>query len=214
MKKYTLAILLGIFIFSNATAQIKLGAFAGVNMSKLSGDVEPDTKYKSKAGGNFGFLIDIPLVENIYLSFQPSYIQDGTKIFIKHPENEEHIENNKVKLNYLSLPVILKVTSDNGKFYCIGGIETSHLIHSSQTPVGEEQQVLGVEIASWNFSLDFGAGLRIPIGTTNLFFEARYSHGLNNITEDPVFNGLIPRVKTSNYRLLTGIEIPLKLTKN
>lgn len=199
-----------LFHLTSVKSQVKIGAFGGFNLSRLKGDVPPDTKYQTKVGGNFGFIVDIPLKEKIHISIQPSYSQEGTKIFFKEPQEYEHTERNKVKLNYYSLPILLKVSTENNRFYATGGIETSYLNHSSQTPIDEEQQVLGVDITDWNFSLDFGAGMRIPIGTVQLFLEARYAHGLNNITKDPIVNELIPRVKTSNIRFLTGIEIPLK----
>ena len=43
-----------------------------------------------------------------------------------------------------------------------------------------------------------------------LFTELRYSQGIINLTDEPLSNNIIPRVKTSGFKLLVGIEFPLK----
>lgn len=214
MQKTTL-LLFGLLLMSISTySQTKVGVLAGINMSKLNGDIQPDTKYKSKTGGNFGLFIDLKLAKNIYLSIQPSYSQEGTKITHKVDGAYEPIDSIKVKLNYFSLPILLKVTSTNEKFYAIGGIETSKLANSSMTPIGGEEEDIIVTIEPWNFSMHFGAGIRFPLGFTTLFVEARYTQGFMNITEESVVNDLLPRVKSSSIKFLTGIEIPLGKNKN
>ncbi|MCK5766145.1 MAG: hypothetical protein KAH26_09170, partial [Bacteroidales bacterium] len=58
----------------------------------------------------------------------------------------------------------------------------------------------------------FGAGIRIPVGLPRLFVELRYSQGLVNLTDEPIEKSYVPRVKTSGFKVLAGIEIPLKRT--
>ncbi len=70
------------------------------------------------------------------------------------------------------------------------------------------------DIAEINIALAFGAGLRIPLKYGRLFLELRYSQGLVNLTDEVVFTSEIPRVKTSDIRILFGYEIPLYKNKN
>lgn len=213
MRKFTFCTLLILLLSLSASAQIKIGAIAGVNMSKLNGDIEPNTKYTSQTGTNLGLFVDFQLRSNIYLSLQPSYSQEGTKI--KHIVNGVYnpIDSISIKLNYVSLPVLLKVTSTNEKFYAIGGLEAAKLASSSKTPLGGESQPIDVQVEPWNFSIQFGAGMRFPIGATTLFLETRYAQGLNNLTQDSIVDDLLPRVKSSSIKILTGIEIPLEFKK-
>ena len=55
--------------------------------------------------------------------------------------------------------------------------------------------------------------MRFPIGATTLFLEARYAQGLSNLTQDSIVDDLLPRVKSSSIKILTGIEIPLEFKK-
>ena len=116
-------------------------------------------------------------------------------------------------LTYFSLPLILKITSTSKRFYAIAGFESSLLLNSSATSGGQEGEI-NAELAQWNFAMHFGAGIRIPLGFPSLFIELRYSQGLRNLTDEPLNNSIIPRVKTSGFKVLTGIEVPLKRSKN
>jgi hypothetical protein len=214
MQKPILLCLFIMLLSITISAQTKVGVLGGINISKLNGDVEPNTKYKSKIEGNFGVFIDLELAKNIFISLQPSYSQEGTKTTHKVDGVYTSIDSIKVKLHYLSIPVLLKVTSTNERFYAIGGIETAKLLNSSQTPTGGTSKPINATVEPWNFSIHFGAGMRLPLGFSTLFIEARYTQGLNNITEDNIADDLLPRVKSSSIKFLTGIEIPLGNSKN
>lgn len=208
-------LLISIFLLvSNLTfGQSYIGVFGGFNMSKLSGDVPAKAKYKSLTGLNIGANLDIKLSENIFLSFQPSYSQEGTKITYTLPESPVPIDSISIRLNYFSLPILLKITSVNERFYALTGIETGLLLNSSKT-VDDKEQDINAEVAELNLAMQFGVGLRIPIGFSRLYVELRYSQGLVNLTDDPIAQNSIPRVKTSGMKILVGIEIPLSKSEN
>lgn len=200
-------------IASISMGQTYIGAFAGLNMSKLAGDVPAYAKYKSLMGANVGANIDVKLAKIIYLSFQPSYSQEGTKVSYSLPGSEEPVDSIKFRLNYFSLPVLLKITSTNKRFYGIAGIETALMLNNSVT-VEDQKEEIGENIAQWNLAMHFGAGIRIPVGFPRLFVEVRYTQGLLNLTDEPLDGEhIIPRVKTSGFKIMAGIEIPLKKSK-
>lgn len=199
------------FFFTVATfSQVHYGVVGGLNFGKLSGDIEANGKYQRIPGLNIGAMIDIDLSDNITLSLQPSYSQEGTTVGKRKNGNFVYKDSLDINLNYASLPVLLKIKSNNDRFYAIGGLESSKLVSSNMQTVNGPQTPIDVQVAEWNFSLHFGAGIKFPIGITTLFLEARYAQGINNLTDDPFVNDLIPRVKTSNIKLLTGISIPFK----
>jgi hypothetical protein len=204
--------LLFLFSFTMASAQCYVGVFGGLNSSKLSGDVPDNAKYKSLMGANTGAYIDIKLSNIIWLSVQPSYSQEGTKMSYTVKGKEEPVDSIKIRLNYFSLPLFLKVSSTNGRFYALGGVETGFLLDSylSSHDVKEE---LKTNVSDFNIALHFGAGIRIPVGFPRLFVELRYTQGLINLTDEPVEQSYIPRVKTNGFKILAGIEIPITKSK-
>ena len=207
--------LLSVFLLAATFAhgQSYLGLFGGLNMSKLSGDVPSKVKYKNSLGLNFGANLDLRLSETIFLSIQPSYSQEGTKISYTLNGSSEPIDSVTINLNYFSLPVLLKITSGNERFYALAGIETALLLNSSQT-IDDVEQELNVEVTELNVAMQFGVGFRIPVGFPRLFVELRYSQGLVNLTDDEITLNTIPRVKTSGMKIIVGIEIPLKRSEN
>lgn len=210
--------LLFVILFSLVSmSQAQIGVFTGMNMSKLSGDTPPKAKYKNLMGANIGAFIDIKLTESIYVSFQPSYSQEGTKVFYNVKGIDEPVDSLKMRLNYFSVPIMFKVKSTNEKFYAISGFETGLLLNSSisnsNDKEGEEKGDIE-SVAQWNLAIHFGAGINIPIGFPSLFIEARYTQGLENLTDEPLKNSVIPRLKTSGLKIMAGIKIPLENTKN
>jgi len=124
----------------------------------------------------------------------------------------EPVDSIKVRLNYFSLPLLVKVSSTNGKFYAIGGIETAFLLSHDLSSHGESQEE-NLSIVDMNIAVHFGAGIRIPIGLPRLFVELRYTQGLIDLTDEPLDKSYIPRVKTIGFKVLAGIEIPLSRNK-
>ena len=214
MKKTKLPIIIMALLFFSTLSmgQVTLGAFGGLNSSKLSGDVTANGSYMSLMGGNFGALIDVKLAEGFYLSFQPSYSQEGAKVFYSVKGESEPVDSAKIRLNYFSLPLLLKITSTNERFYALSGIETGLLLDGS-TIIGEEKEELP-DVSQWNIAVHFGAGIRIPVGFPSIFVELRYSQGLVNLTDEPLNTNIIPRVKTAGFKVLAGVEFPLGKAKN
>jgi hypothetical protein len=213
-SKFPIVFLALILSCSVVMGQTKIGAFGGLNMSKLSGDAPANSTYTNLMGGNFGAILDVKLGKSLYLSFQPSYSQEGTKITYTVKGEPEPVDSIKIHLNYFSLPILLKVTSTNQRFYALTGFETGMLLNSSIDVGDQPGQDIDLDIAQVNFAIHFGAGIRIPVGFPSLFVELRYCQGLVNITNEPLNTNVIPRVKTTGFKILMGIEIPLSKSKN
>lgn len=206
-------IILALFLGTSLSmGQTYLGVFGGLNNSKLSGDPPPNGTYNNFMGGNFGALFDVKLGKSVYLSIQPSYSQEGTKVAYTVRGEYDPVDSVKFRLNYFSLPLILKVSSSNDRFYALSGVETAMLLSNAVKMEGAEETY--DDISQWNVSIHFGAGLNIPLGYPSMFVELRYSQGLINLTDKPLTNDIIPRVKTTGFKLLCGVRIPLKKPNN
>lgn len=207
-KLYLVGIIL-LFTSLSSSGQTHIGVFAGLNSSKLSGDAPNQANYASLMGANLGAYIDFSLSDNFILGVQPSYSQEGTRIIYSISPTENNIDSIHVRLNYFSLPVLFKVLTSNNRFYAIGGLEFGYLVDDFEK-IGDVESELPVNTNDWNFALHFGAGMKIPLGLPNLIIELRYTQGLDNITDTPLQDSYIPRVKTSGLKLIVGIEIALQ----
>lgn len=208
MNKSIPIFILLLFVSIGTYSQSYIGVFGGINNSKLSGDAPVDAKYKSLIGLNAGAQFDLKLSKATAISLQPSFSQEGVKLFYNVPTSAELVDSLSLRLNYFALPILFKITSTNQKFYAIAGVETAYLM-SKDLKSKDASQDLDIDIQEMNVSLQFGAGLRIPLGYPRLFIEVRYTQGLVNITDDPLKNNVLPRVKSSGLKALAGIEIPL-----
>ncbi len=206
--------IIGLFILFSVTfsvmGQSSIGVYGGLNSSKLSGDVPAKADYKRFFGANVGAFFDLQLSKSVFLSFQPSYSQEGTKVFYDVHGIANPVDSLSIRLNYFSLPILFKITSTKQYFYALSGIESALLLNSFATSHGEKEDI-NTEVAKWNIAVHFGVGTRIPIGIARLFVEVRYTQGLLNLTNDPIAYNTIPRVKTTGFKIITGVEIPLKL---
>lgn len=208
-----LFVLLALFFCSALSmGQVSLGLFGGLNSSKLLGDSPPKVSYNPLMGGNFGLLIDVGISEALALSLQPSYSQEGTKVAFSVRGSNEPVDSAKIRLNYFSIPLMLKVASAKKRFYALSGFEAGMLLNSAHI-LGDQENELESDISQWNLAMHFGAGFRIPLGYPTLFIELRYAQGLVNLTDDPFTNDIIPRVKSSGFKFLCGIEFPLSKSK-
>lgn len=212
MKSIQLIILFA-FISSLSIGQSYIGVFIGFNSSKLSGDSPNNASYNSLMGLNAGANFDLKLSNSMLLSLQPSYSQEGTKISYSVAGQDEPVDSIKIRLNYFSLPLLLKVATANQRFYALAGLEAGILLNSTVSSQDAEVDIT-VDTESWNLAMHFGVGLRIPVGFPRLYVEVRYAQGLINLTDNLGSEDYIPRVKTTGFKVLAGIEIPLQKSKN
>jgi len=198
-----------ILISPSAFSQYYAGVFIGFNSSKLSGDAPANSFYNSLMGINTGINFDLKLAKSVKLSLQPSYSQEGTKISYNVSGQDQPVDSIKIRLNYFSLPLLVKVMTANNRFYAIGGMEAGLLLNSFMSSHDIEKDI-SVDVRNWNLAVHFGVGLRIPIGFPNLYVEARYAQGIINLSDEPLDSDFIPRVKTNGFKVLAGIEFPLQ----
>ena len=209
--RISLFILLSLFA-GTATAQTYLGFFAGINSGKLKGDAPGKASYKSLIGFNGGLYLDVKVSKLVTLSFQPTYTQEGTRIFYSIPWEKEPVDSIHVRLNYFTIPILVKVSSLNQRFYALAGVETGFLL-DGYAEGGDEKESITNEISQFNLSIVFGAGLRFPLKYGRLFLELRYAQSIVDLTDEPVNQSYVPRVKTAGLRFNFGYELPLSKRK-
>ncbi len=189
-------------------AQPNIGIYGGFNNSSLSGDAPKDAIYTPRIGFLTGLNIDFKISDEVLLSFQPGYGTAGAKLALKDNTGEKYIDSIDISLNYLILPVMINIISNNQRFYFNSGIEVGLLTKASAYN-GAETVDLQSEINEVNVTANFGLTYLIPIGKPFLFFDLRYSQGLINISYSGNNSSYVPRIKSSGLKFRTGIQIPL-----
>ena len=210
-KKYFIIFFL-LFSFSNIYAQFDIGVYGGFNRGSFKGDLVKDADFSKIIHPDFGVIFDLKLSKQIVLSFQPGLAKRGTKISYWVDYQLEQVDSINIKIDYLAIPLLLKISSKNEHFYAIGGLEAGIPLSANAMYIGypDEKEDLMEVMSKVNIVMHFGFGYQIQIGKPTLFFEARYLQGLNNAVpiEKPEIN-FFPRVRTSDVQLLFGLKFPL-----
>ncbi len=213
MTKYLLlaACTLGLIRAPSANAQFAIGVQAGVNRTSLSGDAPSNTKYKSGTGFAAGIVGEIPLAKNVKLSLQPMYLQRPFTIAFKVEGEEEARDSIDISLDYIAMPILLKVVTGSGKTYVSGGVNLGYLVDATAT-AGNETSDISKVFRDIDLSAAFAFGVQLPIGSPLLTLELRYEQSILNMAnpdEDPEGQSLPVRFRTSGFQFYAGILLPL-----
>ena len=215
MKKLLFVIIPFFLVQIDTWGQVDLGAFAGIDNGRLSGDKFSNTVYKSKTGFIIGLSIDPQINDLISLSIQPGYIKTGSKIQVPDTIANEYKDSLRISVDYLFLDIFVKIQSKSKRLYFSSGLEFGYGL--SLVVENELEEVdISDELNKWNLSAVFGIGYKVPIKKSSLYFELRYSQGLVNVAKPELEeNYNIPRVKLSGLKFVTGFQIPIsKRNKN
>ncbi|MDR0754720.1 MAG: PorT family protein [Prevotellaceae bacterium] len=197
MKKILLITLVALLGMATANAQIKFGAKAGVNLATLT-DLE-DAKFK--LGFHVGGFAEFTITDVI--AIQPELLfstQGTTSSFETSYEGVDVNVDQTVNLNYINLPILLKVKLAEGLSAEVGpqvglllsakakiegsllgiGFSRSENIKSDLTTL----DVAAVAGLSYTFAEKFVVGARYNFGLTNLNKE-------NNDDDSKPKNGVI-----------------------
>jgi len=199
-------------------AQLLVGAYAGVNNSKLRGDTPEDVYFLNLPNADAGILIQYVVNDQLELGFQPYFTRKGTKVSCRVDKKLDPVDTAKIYLSYFSFPVMVKVITNRQKWYVTGGAELAKPIRSYYKVIGGtgEKFDISKDVTSFNVYILFGVGYRHLVGDKlTLFAELRYFQALINTiragTLDPVE---IPRVRSRGMQLEAGLLIPLFGDKN
>jgi hypothetical protein len=206
-----------LFVSANSIyAQSYFGLQIGVNSGKFSGDSPPNFKYSGKIQYNAGLLFDWQLKDDIFLSAAPSYLISGSKLQYPFEINEDEIEYGDsvdLKIQMFTLPVLVKILSDNQRWQFSGGFEfafpTKLLADNSVEEIDLTNDINGIGL-----NMIFGLGYRIPIERSVLVINLGYSQGLTNLANnEDATDSLLPRIRFTSFRLTATWLLPVGKSK-
>ena len=189
-------------------AQVSVGAVLGVSRSNVSGDRPDGTTFSTRKGLIAAAVVEIPLTNEVHLVFQPGFIQRGASIGVDVGEPEP-VDSLELQLDYLSMPVLIKVITSNRRLYVTSGIDIG-ILSSATLTGGASEMDLSPILNDIDFSVIFGVGWMIPIGRPAFTIEMRYNQSLSNLNDTATTADDLPaRFRSSGFHLIAGILLPL-----
>ncbi|RTQ53437.1 PorT family protein [Hymenobacter gummosus] len=212
----TAALLTGLALTTAPSAHaqgIRFGLKAGANYSNLAGDLADEDLYDSKFGVHGGFMVNLALTDDGFLSVQPEllysqkgYQYNGSQLFGTYKYS------GKVRYDYLDVPVLLRIKADN--LFFEAGPQYSYLINvnnSSQRTI----TVGGLTVeAPDNYNQDLSNTNRNEFGyVAGLGYQSdagallglRYNGAFGDIAKnDTYWNGELRNARNSVFQLYLG----------
>lgn len=190
MKKIFLLLGLIVFIASplfsqdgeTASREISFGVKAGVNFASITGEIagEDVDDFDGRTGLHVGGVVNIPVSDVFAVQPEVVYSQQGfTDEFMGY--------DIKGIFNFINIPVLADFTVAEG-FSLQAGPQIGFTMTKDIEIEDETEEADDVESVIFDGAV--GAQYRLPIG---LFFQARYTFGLSNVSslsEDDVKNSV------------------------
>lgn len=191
MKKYLtiLLILVNFHVFS----QIKFGFNVGASFSQIENSnviySNSDQEYNKVL--LLGTRLNVPFFNNSdYFYFQPeiNFVQKGREYrgFYDFGSGEKKYTD-KLILNYLEIPISLKLNMGLSPFYLFGGIYGGYCLGGYNKLIVDEQiNDSEIELSEYNISIfdsgfQSGFGIQKGFGITKFIMEFKYSKSLIDI---------------------------------
>ena len=176
MKTKLAIMAIALFTVHAASAQFRIGPKAGANIVKVDGKSFKD---EFRYGYHVGGFAEIVLTHDKKLSLQPEVLfsQYSTTLdssFKSVYENVINSDQSKVKLNYLTVPILLNYKLV-GPVYLQAGPAFSILMDQSKNIL----QNGGDAFSKGDFSMIGGAQIRLA----KIYLTGRYAVGLANIND-------------------------------
>ena len=207
-----IAVILGATAPSASALGGKLGVQVGLVNNSLTGELPGDGSWQGRSGVGAGLVVDLDLAVDVAISLQPKFTpRYSSQVF---EENGEIVRTVDYDLDYLGVPLLVRVTGDplGVRGFVTAGLDLGILLDASVSEEGETRDITD-DFNSTSFGALFGAGAMVPVGRQLLTFELRYVQGLSDIVArddvDPEPEFAAPSVKYRGLEFLVGFLFTL-----
>ena len=204
---------------SSAQAQdVRFGLRAGANYSNLAGDVKNEAAYNNKAGFLGGVMVNIPVLDDNFLSVQPEILYSQKGFENKPTEftgllGAKQKREGNVNYNYLDVPVLLKINA--GGFIAEAGPQYSYLLSANDETRTTTTPVLGGSPSTTDSQskrdvnglnrneLGYVAGIGYQAGNS-MSLNLRYTGAFGDLVKSEnstYFNGDLKNARHSAFQL-------------
>jgi len=161
-----------------------LGAYGSGISHSLSGDLPKDDKWAGGGSLGAGLQLELHFTEDIALSFQPGFTpRNCQRSFVYQGEV---IDRTDYELDYLSFPLLVRVSSDPGgiRGFVTAGMNLGHLVDGRAKAGDGTSQEIQTPLNDYTIGALFGAGAMFPVSDRNsILVELRYEQGLEDIVD-------------------------------
>lgn len=172
-------------MFAANAQEVKFGAKAGLNLASIGGDETDDNK--SKVGFHIGGVAEVMFSDKFSVQPELVYSVQGAKAeYTEELFGEEVNYTDKLKLNYINLPIMAKYYVAEG-FSIEAGPQVGFLISAEQESEASfdgETESETTDVKEFTSGIDLGVGVGLGYkleGGLNL--ALRYNLGLSNIND-------------------------------
>ncbi|PWT75732.1 MAG: PorT family protein [Bacteroidetes bacterium] len=157
--------------------KFQLGIKGGVNISSFTGsNSQYNSSYSALVGWNAGGFVNFLIGDHFAIAPELLYSTAGAKVTVTAQDNTTIINNQKLKLSYLSIPVFAKYRFTGGFFLETGpsvnfNISSSKFLDESVRDITKKAE----------FAWGVGLGYQSPIG---LGIGARYNFGISKVNDN------------------------------
>ena len=176
MKTKLLSLAAAVLLSSAAMAQFHIGVKAGTNITKVDGKSFKD---EFRYGYHLGGFMEVRMGNKFVLQPEVLWNQFATKLDSNYKNVYQDVfnGNSNIKLNYLSIPIVLNYKLVGSFLSLQAGPQFGILIDQSKTVL----QNGGNAFKRGDFSMLAGVQFKVLAFRLN----ARYAVGLNNISDLP-----------------------------
>jgi hypothetical protein len=187
-----------------------IGVLGGATSASLSGDAPASTKFRGRRGFTAAAFIERRIAPEVAISVQAGFTRRQTGIAFEIPGEDEPRDSLAVRLDYLTVPVLIKIFSGSGRTYVAGGLDFGWALASTMTGTGTS-----VDIADAIRDVDVGGvfafGVTFPIGTPRLVTELRYIQSIVNASTGEGSDDTVGSVRFRSRGLPLTVGITLSL---
>jgi len=172
------------FLSFSAAAQLSFGIKGGTNIAEYSFKENGTSIDQTSINGfTLGAVLEIGLGGNVFLQPEAVFIQKGSKLQVLN-------DDNKFNVNYLDIPVLLKIKLLNSNLLNInlfGGPSFGLALNGEETQNGQTVEVnFGGEngLKRFDLGINAGGGVGVNLGSIGVFGDVRYLFGVSDISDD------------------------------
>jgi Outer membrane protein beta-barrel domain len=225
-KNIVLAAILSVVAFSFVTAQnLAVGLRVGASWQNVQSRDITALDFNTISVASFGAVADVKLTNNITFHPEINYTEKGFK---SNVGTDLSLFGTSLPIGarattvvkYVDAPLTIKYNFGNTEgvhFYAMAGPTLGYALSGN---INSYAKVLitDVKIATTEIDLSaqnykrfevgglLGAGVNLPVGNGNLFFDVRYTHSFMDVYEVPVVGAL---VRNQGYGFSLGYSLNL-----
>ena len=142
-----------------------------------------------------------------FIRMQPSLVQRGTGIAFEIKGEPEPRDSLDLRLDYLSIPVLLKIFAGHRRTFVTGGVDVGVLIDATMFD-GADHEDLSDVMKNVDIAAIFGLGVVLVKRQPEMTVELRYTQSFLNVANpesDPEGESLPLRFRSTGLQLLIGV---------